>query len=358
MATRHERDAHLPLKLIEELPLDGHGRTVRELMIRLGLADTRTAERRIQRQLDRLCDADVPRAERMSEQIDGDHPRVLRYRRLANTPSGGKLSRSERLSNAIQARLVLDHLRPVMPFEIGATLAGSLVEAQSEFERLRNARQVVWTDRVRVAPAGHPLKVPVIDPKVQQEVEKAIDRGRRLRLSYSRYPKPGASEIACDPLGLLFRPPVLYLIARNAKGEERQFALHRILTAESLSEPAALGDFDIDRCIQSGWADIAWSNAPVRVVVAANDTFARIWHGTPLGDGQTITSAKDADYPWRVSATVPDSHLMRAYLLSLGTEAVVLDPASVSDWVEEQASQMAAEIRSRRQRARSRTITK
>ena len=47
---------------LEELPLDGHGRTVRELMIRLGLADTRTAERRIQRQLDRLCDADVPRA--------------------------------------------------------------------------------------------------------------------------------------------------------------------------------------------------------------------------------------------------------------------------------------------------------
>jgi predicted DNA-binding transcriptional regulator YafY len=348
MATRHVRDAHLPLKLIEELPLDGHGRTVRELMIRLGLADTRTAERRIQRQLDRLCDADVPRAERMPEQINGDHPRVLRYRRLANTPSGGKLSRSKRLSNAIQARLVLDHLRPVLPFEFGATLTASLVEAQSEFERLRSARQVVWTDRVRVAPAGHPLKAPVIDPKVQQEVEKAIDRGVRLRLSYSRYPKPKPMELTCDPLGLLFRPPVLYLIARNKDGEERQFALHRILAAESLSEPAALGDFNIDRCIQSGWADIAWSNAPVRVVVAANDTFARIWHGTPLGDNQTIAAATDVDYPWRVSATVPDSHLMRAYLLSLGTEAVVLEPASVADWVEAQATQMAAEIRSRR----------
>lgn len=45
---------------------------------------------------------------------------------------------------------------------------------------------------------------------------------------------------------------------------------------------------------------------------------------------------------------------MRAYLLSLGTEAVVLEPASVADWVEEQATQMAAEIRSRRKEKGSR----
>ena len=99
----------------------------------------------------------------------------------------------------------------------------------------RNNQEVVWADRVRVVPAGHALHPPRIDEAVHREVEKAIDRGRRLHFRYSRLPEKRADEITCDPLGLLFRPPVLYLIARNAKGALRQYALHRMERAELLS---------------------------------------------------------------------------------------------------------------------------
>lgn len=115
------------------------------------------------------------------------------------------------------------------------------------------------------------------------EVEKAIDRGRRLHFRYSRYPEKRADEITCDPLGLLFRPPVLYLIARNAKGELRQYALHRMERAELLADRTTTSGFDFDDFIRQGEPDMTWGGEPVRVVVAVTKTFAKIWHGTPLG---------------------------------------------------------------------------
>ena len=123
--------------------------------------------------------------------------------------------------------------------------------------------------------------------------------------------------------------------------------------AELLADRATTSGFDFDDFIHQGEADMAWGGQPVRVVVAASDTFAKIWHGTHLGDEQTITASDDdGEYPWRVAATVPNSHLLRAYLLSLGAEALVLDPPEIADWVQEQAKTMAKGIRDRRKQRR------
>jgi len=353
MARRHDRDSGLPIKISRELPTTGHGVSVRELIRRLGLEESRTVERRLQRQLQRLCEADPPAAIRSDVPFEGDLPRTARY--LAPPESGGrKPSRSQRVADAIEAKIVLDHLRPILPFEIGAVLATRLDEAQSALNATRNNQEVVWADRVRVVPAGHALHPPRIDEAVHREVEKAIDRGRRLHFRYSRFPEKRADEITCYPLGLLFRPPVLYLIARNAKGEPMQYALHRMERAESLADRATTSDFDFDAFIRQGEPDMKWGGEPVRVVVAATKVFAKIWHGTHLGDDQTITPCADDDeFPWRVAATVPNTHLLRAYLLSLGTEALVLDPPDIAEWVQEQAKTMAKGIRDRRkQRSR------
>lgn len=352
----HERDAHLPVKLLELLPVDGHGATVRELMQKLGLDDNRVVERRVQRQLERLQDSDVGRVERVSQRLEGDHARAIRYRKLPAQSTVSGLQRSKRLQVAIQAKLVLDHLRPVLPFELTDSLTENLREAESAFDKLRRARQVVWTDRVRVVPAGHPLKAPRIDPEIQREVERAIDRGWQLKLRYRRGPGDSEREreVLCHPLGLLFRPPVMYLIARTGRRDPTQYALHRMVEAEALASPADTSDFDFDAYLRSGAADIAWSEQPLRLVVAAKPTFAKIWEGTPLGDDQTITPMADDDYPWRISASVPDSHLLRAYLLSLGTEAVVLEPREIADWVAEEATAMATEIRGRLRRRKGR----
>lgn len=352
----HERDAHLPVKLLDALPVDGHGATVRELMRKLGLDDSRVVERRVQRQLERLCDSDVGRVERLSQRLEGDHARAIRYRKLPAQSGASGVQRSKRLQVAIQAKLVLDHLRPVLPFDLGEDLTASLRQAESSFEALRRARQVVWTDRIRVVPAGHPLKAPRLDPTVQREVEAAIDRGRQLRMRYRRGPDGIEREILCHPLGLLFRPPVMYLIARTGRRDPTQYALHRMVDAEALASPADTSDFDFDAYLRSGAAEMAWGDEPIRLLVATKDAFAKIWDGTPLGDEQVISRADDDDYPWRISAIVPNSHLLRAYLLSVGTEAIVLEPREIADWVLHEAATMAAEVRSRRRSKRPRRV--
>lgn len=352
----HERDAHLPVKLLDALPVDGHGATVRELMRKLGLDDSRVVERRVQRQLERLCESDVGRVERLSQRLEGDHARAIRFRKLPAQSGASGVQRSRRLQVAIQAKLVLDHLRPVLPFDLGEEITASLRQAESSFEQLRRARQVVWTDRIRVVPAGHPLKAPRLDPTVQREVEAAIDGGRQLRMRYRRGPDGNEREILCHPLGLLFRPPVMYLIARTRKCDPTQYALHRMVEAEALASPADTSDFDFDAYLRSGAADMAWGDEPIRLLLAAKDAFAKIWDGTPLGDDQVITRVDDDDYPWRISATVPNSHLLRAYLLSLGTEAIVLEPREIADWVLDEAATMAMEIRSRQRSKRPRKV--
>lgn len=352
----HERDAHLPVKLLDALPVDGHGATVRELMQKLGLDDNRVVERRVQRQLERLCESDVGRVERLSQRLEGDHARAIRYRKLSAQSGVSGVQRSKRLQVAIQAKLVLDHLRPVLPFDIGEELTTSLRQAESSFGALRRAGKVVWTDRIRVVPAGHPLKAPRLDPKVQREVETAIDSGCELRMRYRRGPDGNEREILCHPLGLLFRPPVMYLIARTGRRDPAQYALHRMVDAEALASPAYTSDFDIDTYLRSGAAEMAWGDAPIRLLVAAKDAFAKIWDGTPLGEEQVITRVEDDDYPWRISATVPNSHLLRAYLLSLGTEAIVLEPREIADWLLDEAATMAMEIRARLRRRKGKTI--
>lgn len=352
----HERDAHLPVKLLDALPVDGHGATVRELMQKLGLDDNRVVERRVQRQLERLCESDVGRVERLSQRLEGDHARAIRYRKLSAQSGVSGVQRSKRLQVAIQAKLILDHLRPVLPFDIGEELTTSFRQAESAFEALRRARQVVWTDRIRVVPAGHPLKAPRLDPKVQRQVETAIDRGRQLRVRYRRGPNGIEREILCHPLGLLFRPPVMYLIARTGRRDPAQYALHRMVDAEALASPADTSNFDFDAYLRSGAAEMAWGDEPIRLLVATKDAFAKIWGGTPLGDDQVITRVDDDDYPWRISATVPNSHLLRAYLLSLGTEAIVLEPREIADWLLDEAATMAVEIRARLRRGKGKTI--
>lgn len=352
----HERDAHLPVKLLDALPVDGHGATVRELMRKLGLDDNRVVERRVQRQLERLCESDVGRVERLSQRLEGDHARAIRYRKLPAQSGASGVQRSKRLQVAIQAKLILDHLRPVLPFDIGEELTTSFLKAESSFEALRLARKVVWTDRIRVVPAGHPLKAPRLDPKVQREVESAIDGGHQLRMRYRRGPDGIEREILCHPLGLLFRPPVMYLIARTRRQDPTQYALHRIVEAEALVSPADTSDFDFDAYLRSGAAEMAWGDEPIRLLVATKDAFAKIWDGTPLGDEQVISRADDDDYPWRISATVPNSHLLRAYLLSLGTEAIVLEPSEIADWLIGESVALAMEIRTRLRRGKGKTI--
>lgn len=349
---RHDRDPALVRKIMSELPTAGHGVSVADLIECLGLASSQAVRRRLQRQLQSLCDQDPPIAVRSRRTCDGDRPRTKRYL-AASGSSTRSSSRYQRVADAVEAKIVLDHLRPILPFEIGEALAARLNDAQSSLKTQRDNRQLVWTDRVRVVPAGHVLHPPRIDEAVRREVEKAIDRGKRLHFRYSRFPEKRATEITCDPLALLFRPPVLYLIARNRKGEVRQYALHRMVHAESLADHAMTGGFDFDAYIRQGEADLSWGAEPVTVVVAATDTFAKIWQGTPLGDQQQLTpSPDDADYPWRVTAIVPDSHLLRAYLLSLGTEALVLEPAGIAQWVQDEAAAMAKGIRERRRQRR------
>ena len=352
----HERDAHLPVKLLDALPVDGHGATVRELMRKLGLDDNRVVERRVQRQLERLCESDVGRVERLSQRLEGDHARAIRYRKLPAQSGASGVQRSKRLQVAIQAKLILDHLRPVLPFDIGEELTTSFRQAESSFGALRRAGKVVWTDRIRVVPAGHPLKAPRLDPNVQRQVESAIDGGHQLRMRYRRGPDGIEREILCHPLGLLFRPPVMYLIARTRRQDPTQYALHRMVDAEALASPADTSDFDFDAYLRSGAAEMAWGDEPIRLLVATKDAFAKIWDGTPLGDEQVISRADDDDYPWRISATVPNSHLLRAYLLSLGTEAIVLEPREIADWVLDEAATMAMEIRSRQRSKRPRKV--
>lgn len=207
-------------------------------------------------------------------------------------------------------------------------------------------RERAWLQKVGVAPLSMALKPPKLDDSVRETVAQALFRDEWLSIRYSKAPGQKASDRRVMPLALMQQGPRLYLIAREEKkprsGHERQFALHRIVSAETegLSLPSDRDPFDLQDYIDSGRAAFGDGNS-VHVVFDIIHEIGDVLTETPLSDDQVIESSEDG---WvRVSATVPDSLAFWDWLRAFGHRADLIEPAERADalWDDHLARPMA-----------------
>ncbi len=232
---------------------------------------------------------------------------------------------------------------------LGVSLLGPAV--QSAFDKIagvlsRDALKII--DEMRgtlgVRALGAKLQLPVADyiPKLHE----ALLNRRTVRVQYHSYSRGQDTERTIDPYHLTYFNGGLYLVGYcHLREAVRIFAAERLrkvdLTRERFTIPA---DFDAEKYLEGAWGVLRGDLVTVRVrfaKAAARYIKERLWHPS-----QTFRDLDDG----RVELTlrVADTQEVRRWILGYGSEAEVLEPASLREALRTEAQKLADSLAPRR----------
>ena len=107
-----------------------------------------------------------------------------------------------------------------------------------------------WLDRVRIEPATQPLIAPEICRECKDSIYQAIFYERQITACYTGRNKDNAGEYILNPIAIVQRGVVIYLLATKVDDEQqtiRTFALHRFteVTVEEDTKAVIPDNFDL-----------------------------------------------------------------------------------------------------------------
>jgi len=304
------------LRLLQLIP--GHPRTIdtTHLAQQLSAEGFETTARTVQRDLVKL--------EGMNfglECLDDSKPHRWRYSATAKPMVMPGLD----LPEALALLTVESHLQHLLP-------RTALLALRSHFDAARAlvdgkpARR--WLERVRVVSRAQPLSAPRVDVEVADAVQVGLFEDRVLEVRYRRADAT-MTELTLHPLGLIVRDAVAYLVAVAFNYDDvRLYALHRmsrVKASDARARKPPTG-FDLDGYVESG--ELGWklSSTPIALELRFFGPAGRAVLESPLAkDQQTSTDGEVLT----VKATVTDTRVLRAWLLSFGAGVEVRRPATL-----------------------------
>ena len=164
------------------------------------------------------------------------------------------------------------------------------------------------------------------------QVRDAIDRGRRLHLSYYVPGRDEATERDVDPMRLLVVEGRTYLEGWCLRAEAvRLFRLDRVLALAVLDEPAAVPAQAEPRDVDQGLFRPSPDDVEVELELSAAGRWVAEYYPceqvTELGDGRL-----------RVGLRTPDTRMVRRLALRLGEDGRVTSPADLAAEIREDAA--------------------
>lgn len=113
-----------------------------------------------------------------------------------------------------------------------------------------------WIDRVRIEPATQPLIAPHVDLESKDNIYHALFYQLQIQACYTRSNKSEASEYILNPIAIIQRGVIIYMLATRTDDPEmiiRTFALHRFESVEILDTPSVTPEgFELDRYLDAG----------------------------------------------------------------------------------------------------------
>ena len=195
---------------------------------------------------------------------------------------------------------------------------------------------VKWPEKIAVVHPVQPLLAPEINGNFQKIISTALLENKKLKLDYVRLDGE-RSKYTVNPVGLVFRGHVIYLIAVKVDtGEQRQFALHRIKKAEQLPADADPITLTLQEYLEQGNMGFAW-NAWNTATSLQEITFKCIFEAksakylteTPLSKDQEIIPYKDGYVI--VKATVRYTEQLVWWIRGYGSAIEVLEPLELRE---------------------------
>jgi proteasome accessory factor C len=164
------------------------------------------------------------------------------------------------------------------------------------------------------------------------QVRDALDRGRRLHLSYYVPGRDEATDRDVDPMRLLVVEGRTYLEGWCLRAEAvRLFRLDRVLDLSVLDEPASVPPQARPRDVDQGLFRPSPGDAAVEFELSAAGRWVAEYypceHIEELGDGRL-----------RVRLRTPDTRLVRRLALRLGEDGRVISPPELAAQVRDDAA--------------------
>jgi predicted DNA-binding transcriptional regulator YafY len=225
---------------------------------------------------------------------------------------------------ALTFMMVEQHLLNLMPASVRDELRPWFDSARQQVKQ-GTAGIHRWANMVRIVPATQPLIPPVIDEGALHNVQEALLTGRRLDVLYESRSKKEALNLEIDPLALVQRGPVLYLIATGkslssgeATEEVRRFALHRLKKAwlrdENVRRPKG---FLLDEFLIQGGMGFGNGKMKKLKAIFTRETGEHLYESR-LSEDQKITELPDGRL--EVRATVADTPQLEWWLRAVAIE--------------------------------------
>jgi predicted DNA-binding transcriptional regulator YafY len=233
---------------------------------------------------------------------------------------------------ALAMRLVETHLKQLLPASMLDGLNGVFSLAQSKLDKVEkqnNNHSKDWLNKVRVVPPAQPLLPPVVNEAVQATIYRGLLDNKQLMVSYQSASSEHSKGYVLNPLGLIMRGAVTYLVA-SARDyvDARLYALHRFSQVEILVAAAKTPEgFNLDTALANGLADFANQGEPIHLELRCTEDVAAFLAETPLAADQTLTPEPDG---WvRLTATVNDTRQLHWWLLGQGDGVEVYAPENL-----------------------------
>lgn len=225
---------------------------------------------------------------------------------------------------ALTFMMVEQHLKSLMPGSVLDELRPWFDNARS---KVRDGDSNVhrWADKVRIVPATQPLIPPSIDAKVLHSVQEALLMEQRINSVYQSRSRKEALSLELNPLALVQRGPIIYLIATGKSlktgqytDEVRRYALHRFEQIEPIRQKSVRPKgFKLDSFLALGGMGFGQGKLVRLNIVLDHDKGEHLYESR-LSEDQTITEL--ADGRLQVEATVADTPQLRWWLQAMGID--------------------------------------
>lgn len=165
-------------------------------------------------------------------------------------------------------------------------------------------------------------------------------KGRQLRGIYHTPDRDEVNERVLHPYAVTFRGNAHYLVAFcEMREEERTFRLDRFEYLEILPQWAEIPeDYDIDEHFSGAWEVTSGRRETVRIRVRGKT--ARRMRNSTIHESQQMVRMDDDTLEITFCVAITDE--LRSWILSLGPDATVLEPAILKEEIATMIDQMSA----------------
>ena len=239
------------------------------------------------------------------------------------------------VSESLTVMMAKEHLRSVMPASTLNQMAPYFRQAEQTLNTLgEHSSLASWFDKVRIIPPTQPLLTPKVDDTILSTLQEGLLQDRQCNITYQRRWAGGVDEYPINPLGLVQRGVVLYLVCTiKTYSDLRILAIHRVLSATQLDIPSIRPKkFDLDDYLATG--AFGWiTNRTVKFKALFSSEAGNHLYETPLSEDQRVVEEEDGRL--KVSATIQQNHQLIWWLLGFGADVEVIAPVDLRRQVAE-----------------------